>query len=230
MKEGHMNSREGVKRLKERMVPILERLGLAAILAALALFLFFKIAHEVSEPDTRHLDTAVSHFFQVRQTPMFHTTAELFSWVMGPIGIPATVTLSILWFWRRRRTRPDGVTMLVAVLGGWGLMDGLKALFPRTRPDASFANLGSSFPSGHAFFAVTIYGMLAYWLTRDVPPRQRRVTWAIACVMIVLVGFSRVFLGAHYPSDVAAGFVIGLPWLWGCLALPLAFRKSTTNK
>jgi membrane-associated phospholipid phosphatase len=89
-----------------------------------------------------------------------------------------------------------------------------------------FAHLGYSFPSGHSFFALVVYGMLAYWLTRDAPRRARRWGWALAVGLILLVGFSRVFLGEHYPSDVAAGYAVALPWLWGCLALPTAFHRG----
>jgi hypothetical protein len=65
---------------------------------------------------------------------------------------------------------------------------------------------------------------LAYLLSRDAPPRRRRQYWGATVVVILLVGFSRVFLGVHYPSDVVAGFLVALPWLWGCLALPQALR------
>jgi membrane-associated phospholipid phosphatase len=79
--------------------------------------------------------------------------------------------------------------------------------------------------SGHAFFALTIYGMLAYLLSRDAPPRRRWQYWGATLMVILLVGFSRVFLGVHYPSDVVAGFLVALPWLWGCPALPQALRS-----
>ena len=101
----------------------------------------------------------------------------------------------------------------------------LKALFHRPRPEVVFDNLGYSFPSGHSFFALVVYGMLAYWLTRDMPINRRGTTWTVAILAIFLVGFSRVFLGEHYPSDVAAGFAVAVPWLWGCLALPTLFHR-----
>jgi uncharacterized membrane protein YkvA (DUF1232 family) len=115
---------------------------------------------------------------------------------------------------------------LVAGVGGVGVVSGLKYLFHRPRPDAVFDVLGYSFPSGHSFFALVVYGFLAYVLTRDMVGRRKEWIW-LACVLaILLVGFSRVFLGEHYPSDVVAGFAVGLPWLWGCLALPTAFRRN----
>ena len=115
--------------------------------------------------------------------------------------------------------------MLVAIGGGELLIIGLKALFHRPRPSEVFAGLGYSFPSGHSFFAVTLYGMMAYWLTRATP--ARRWVWVPAVLLILAIGFSRIYLGVHYASDVLAGFCVGLPWLWACLALPTAFRPPS---
>ena len=64
--------------------------------------------------------------------------------------------------------------------------------------------------------------MIAYWLTQGDPPGRRWV-WLPAALLILLIGFSRIYLGVHYASDVLAGFCIGVPWLWACLALPAAF-------
>jgi undecaprenyl-diphosphatase len=142
------------------------------------------------------------------------------SWMAGSWGMTLVVTAALLGFCRARRLWPEGVALLVAAAGGVGLMIALKALFHRPRPAEIFSHLGYSFPSGHSFFALTIYGMLAYRLSRYAPPRHRPLIWAVAAALVLLVGFSRVFLGVHYPSDVTAGFLVALPWLWGCLALP----------
>ena len=55
---------------------------------------------------------------------------------------------------------------------------------------------------------------------------RRRWIWGAAAAFILLIGFSRIYLGVHYASDVLAGFCVGLPWLWACLALPAAFRQT----
>jgi uncharacterized membrane protein YkvA (DUF1232 family) len=68
--------------------------------------------------------------------------------------------------------------------------------------------------------------MVAYWLARDAPPRRQRWIWGIAIAGTLLMGFSRIYLGEHYPSDVAAAFAVGIPWVWGCLALPTAFHRG----
>ncbi len=135
------------------------------------------------------------------------------------------VLLSVAGFALKRRFFPDGLAMLIAGVGGVALIVGLKTLFQRPRPAEIFEHLGYSFPSGHSFFALVVYGMLAYWLTRDMAPRPKGLVWSVAVAAIFLVGFLRVFLSEHFPSDVAGGFAVAVPWLWGCLALPRAFHK-----
>jgi membrane-associated phospholipid phosphatase len=203
---------------------ILGRLTLAIAAAFVALFLFAYVAHEMLEGETRAFDTAAILFFRRHPSPGVHALMTAISWLAGTGPLIVTVLLAAAGFWRTGRFWPDGVSLLVASVGGAGVLLGLKDFFHRPRPDPVFARLGYSFPSGHAFFALTIYGMLAYLLSRDAPPRRRRQRWGATVVAILLVGFSRVFLGVHYPSDVVAGFLVALPWLWGCLALPQALR------
>lgn len=201
------------------------QLTLAALFALASLFVFVKIAHEMTEAGTLRFDRSVLHFFHTHSTPLFHALMKGVSWlaVLGPQSV--LVVLVVLYFATKRRFFPDGAALLLAGIGGAGLITGLKALFHRARPEVIYDRLGYSFPSGHSFFSLVLYGMLAYWLVRDLPPRRRRWAWGFAVFAIALVGFSRVFLGEHYPSDVAAGFAVAVPWLWGCLALPAAFHR-----
>jgi len=98
----------------------------------------------------------------------------------------------------------------------------LKQLFQRKRPLSPLlkAAKGLSFPSGHAIMAVTFYGLLIYILQHTIT-----IGWLnwfltiIVIVLILLIGFSRIYLRVHYASDVAAGFVIGLLWLLISLAV-----------
>lgn len=207
------------------LAPILGRVTLAIGFAMAAMFVFVTLAHEVAEGETRRFDATVLSFFHTHQSPGLYVLMHGASWLAGPIPQTGVLVLGIVGFTLAGRFWPDGLTMLLGGVGGAGLIIGLKRLFHRPRPEEIFAHLGYSFPSGHSFFALVVYGMLAYWLTRDAPPRSRRWGWALAITAILLVGFSRVFLGEHYPSDVAAGYAVALPWLWGCLALPTAFHR-----
>jgi undecaprenyl-diphosphatase len=99
---------------------------------------------------------------------------------------------------------------LVSLIGGEYLNSGLKGVFERPRPP--FAKKADwSFPSGHAQMSMICYGMLVYALVLLWPHRAWRI--ALVVLLILLIGFSRLLLGAHYPSDVLGGFAAGAAWL-----------------
>lgn len=206
--------------------PVIGRLTLAVLGAFLAMYIFVRLAHEMAEGETVLFDTTVLHFLQThRHAWLFHLMAAI-SWFGEPHALRLCVGVCILGFVLARRFWPDGLTFLLAAGGGGVLMYALKRLFHRPRPEAIFDSLGYSFPSGHSFFALVVYCMLAYWLGRDAPPRVRILVWVAAVTATLLMGFSRIYLGEHFPSDVAAGYAVAIPWVWGCLALPSAFHRG----
>lgn len=208
------------------LAPVVGRLTLAVLGAFLAMWVFVRLAHEMAEGETVLFDTTVLHFLQAhRQAWLFQVMAAI-SWFGGPQAQPLFVGVCVLGFILARRFWPDGLTFLLAAAGGGVLMYALKRFFHRPRPEAIFDVLGYSFPSGHSFFALVVYCMLAYWLGRDATPRVRIAVWTAAVAATLLMGFSRIYLGEHYPSDVAAGFAVAIPWVWGCLALPKAFHRG----
>jgi undecaprenyl-diphosphatase len=113
--------------------------------------------------------------------------------------------------------------LLAASAGGILLNDALKGLFARPRPDLALrlTDVRSlSFPSGHAMQSAIIYLTLATFLARAVQARALKAYFvAFAFLLSFLVGFSRVYLGVHYPSDVLAGWCAGLAWALVCWTL-----------
>jgi membrane-associated phospholipid phosphatase len=98
----------------------------------------------------------------------------------------------------------------------------LKQLFQRKRPLSPLlkAAKGLSFPSGHAIMAVTFYGLLIYIISYMITPDILRwVLTFLVVILIILIGFSRIYLRVHYASDVLGGFIIGLLWLMISLAV-----------
>jgi membrane-associated phospholipid phosphatase len=98
---------------------------------------------------------------------------------------------------------------------------GLKEYIHRARPpyyEAAHAS-GYSFPSGHSMAAFIAYGMLAYIVIQVIP--HRRARWGVVgglAALVLLIGFSRIFLGAHWLTDVAGGFAAGACWLGLCIS------------
>lgn len=127
---------------------------------------------------------------------------------MATIGVAAFLGLD-----RRYRAM---VFVLVAVLGGWGASFLLKDLFHRERP-TSVPHLMpayfSSFPSGHSMMSAIVYFTLGSLLSSMVSRRRLKAFFLIAAGFLsMVVGVSRLILGVHYPTDVAAGWVFGLAW------------------
>lgn len=211
------------------LAPVVGQLTLAVLAAVAAMYLFILLAHEMGEGETRQFDVATLQFLHAHRDPWLFAAMYWVSWLGGPHAQPYIFGLCILGFLLARRFWPDGLTLLIAGVGGTALIYVLKRLFHRPRPEVIFDALGYSFPSGHSFFALVLYCTLAYWLARDAPPHRRWWTWAIAIAATLLMGFSRMYLGEHFPSDVAAGYAIAIPWVWGCLALPGLFHRGGRN-
>jgi len=132
------------------------------------------------------------------------------------LGVVILATAALLL----RRGKLNDAALLVAAFGGAVVVNGLlKLLFHRSRPELSFVHLDTySFPSGHAAAAAATFTAGAWLLALRRPNVRARVLLALAAaVLIGIVGFSRLYLGAHYLSDVLAGFSFGLGWATLCL-------------
>ena len=123
--------------------------------------------------------------------------------------VPASL-LAPYWM-RRRGYGRHALALLLAMGGGWGLNELLKAYFHRPRPTTALLfQLGWSFPSGHAMMSMAFYGCLAWLLARE----YGRWGWATALLLwATLIGLTRVYLHVHNFTDVLAGFAGGLAWL-----------------
>ena len=134
----------------------------------------------------------------------------------------------IFFLWER--AWPALVTTIVAVPGGMLLNELIKAEVHRHRPfvDGWFVDWsGYSFASGHTIGATLLYGQLLLFLLPLIKSKQRqKLTIVFAAVLVVVVGFSRIALGAHYLSDVLAAIFLGVLWLMICAVLLKPIRDS----
>jgi membrane-associated phospholipid phosphatase len=133
-----------------------------------------------------------------------------------------------IWLFTRHSPRLAWWTLVTSLVGGL-LGAVLKAIVGRARPvlDDPVAHAGgSSFPSGHALGSVVGCGVLLLVLSPLLSAGWRRVAWAVAVVIVLLVGFDRIALGVHYLSDVVAGWVVGLGWVALTAAAFEAWRRE----
>jgi undecaprenyl-diphosphatase len=126
-------------------------------------------------------------------------------WVNWPLRVAALIFLAAKRRWLQL------VAFAFAILTSEILIGALKAAYARPRPpDGLIATNGFSFPSGHATLSMVAYGTLAILVSRSRLPVQVRILFmGLAGVVVFLVGLSRIWLGAHYPSDVVAGWTTG---------------------
>ena len=135
--------------------------------------------------------------------------------------IPANLIL-IFYFLLVKKQTWFYIRVITIAISSLVLMLLLKQLFQRKRPLSPLlkAAKGLSFPSGHAIMAVTFYGLLIYVLQHSVTiDWPKWLVTVLVTVLIIMIGFSRIYLRVHYASDVAAGFLIGLLWLLISLAV-----------
>jgi len=142
---------------------------------------------------------------------------DIFSWVtlLGKSEVILffiTISISVLWLWQKKYCI---FPLLLAVTGSTTFTYLGKLAFHRPRPEtALYAEQSFSFPSGHATIAVAFYGYLAYLLIRSVQSWSGKVNIFFAtALLIIAIGFSRIYLGVHYVSDVWSGYLVGAMWL-----------------
>lgn len=166
------------------------------------------------------VDLRVHNWFVAQRTPWLTSFFRFMTTLGNTTTIIVVVSLAVglliafrLWF--------DIAFLLAATIGTSILTTLMKSVVGRGRPelvDRLVTATGNSFPSGHSSQAVACYGALAYLASRHVTSRRARIWIGLtAAVLIFLIGISRVYLGVHWPSDVIAGWSLGLCWLAGLI-------------
>jgi len=148
-----------------------------------------------------------------------------------PVVMFGTIGL-LLFFWHRGAR--DYIRLVLITMSGAGILDGtLKLAFHRVRPDPFFGTKPNtySFPSGHALISLCFYGLIAGMLSLRLGKNwQRGVVWTVAILLIAGIGFSRIYLGVHWPSDVLAGYSAALIWMGAIRQLAQHLEKRHLRK
>jgi len=188
--------------------------GAIAVIVLIALFLF--IGHEIPTHDalTRG-DAAINAWMDSHNTEPGETIFTWVSYIGAPV-LAVTVAISLIVFARRHDWFHVCAVALVTG-GGLALSTILKLVFHRARPltAAEFMTHPSySFPSGHSMNSMIAYGFLLVLLLDRVHERGRRVALVLGGVVVIgAIGFSRVYLGVHFLTDVVGGWLAGAAWL-----------------
>jgi len=155
------------------------------------------------------------HGVALQSSPITQDVA-IFGSYLGEQGVLAIGAVLALYF-LFKRFWPELSMVVIAWLGEGAIWLVLSQYFNRARPllGVSFWTRapGPGFPSGHSFSAVLCFGLLAYLLAPRIRSRFWQIAVSVAAVLIILyIGYSRVFVGDHYPTDVLAGYALGIAW------------------
>ncbi len=192
--------------------------GMAAVAGTAA---FAWIASHVRAGRTQAFDEAVLDYMGRHRSPLLEQAMLEITFLGTGLVVVVIAVVAATFLWLSQHRYPAAL-LVVATLGEIVLNNVMKLGFARPRPHLftwGTQAMSSSFPSGHAMSAAVVYGTVAYLAARLQRRRWARVvTFLVAAVMILLICFSRLYLGVHYPSDVAAGAVVGLAWAGFCMA------------
>jgi undecaprenyl-diphosphatase len=205
---------------------------LAGALATIGLtWLFLAMAEEIPEQSTQvQVDQAIARWLEAHGTEPGETILSVVSSFGAPVLVALVVGTILYFAWRRDRL--TAVALALTSGGGVLLSNVLKLVFHRGRPATAIEFITTptwSFPSGHALNSVVSYGFLTMLLLERIHDRRNQVAVILAAVIIIIaVGFSRLYLGVHYLSDVTGGWIAGAAWLIVC-ASAYRFARSARS-
>jgi membrane protein DedA with SNARE-associated domain/membrane-associated phospholipid phosphatase len=200
---------------------------------ALAAWAFGGLTQDVAgHDDTVLADPHVTAWVVAHRTEWLTGALQILTWLGSTAFIiPAGLATGLYFLVRRRDWRPLAL-LTAAVAGAVGLYHIVKPLVGRPRPPAEIwigHYTGGAFPSGHATQSAAFYAMLAIVLGAGLSARRRAFLWSAAALVVLVVGASRIYLGAHWLTDVLAGYALGACWVAIVVAVLLITSPGTSS-
>jgi len=198
------------------------------IAALICVWVFAKITEDIVTGDPLiQFDLLVASRLQSHATPTITMILILVTTLGSPLVLFVCLTAIVLYqYWKKWWYIR---IWLLGAFGGEIINQSLKYVIQRPRPDPNYFLVhayGYSFPSGHAMLSLVTYGLLAYFLVLKLRSgTARTITICGFAILIVLIGFSRLYLQVHYFSDVVAGYAAGGVWLATCILVAEHLRR-----
>lgn len=190
-------------------------IGAAAVFAAL-------LDEAGNGSELTGVDNVVYHSLQLLRTPLMDRVMVVITALGDWQVLFAVVIVLLAWLvWHRRRSA--ALHWLAAVAFAQLLIQAVKVITNVPRPVDVYAGASTfSFPSGHATSSMVVYGFLAVLVARELPPARRWMAYVAVAPLVILIAFSRLYLGVHWLSDVVGGLSLGLAWV---ALLGIAYRR-----
>ena len=224
-----MSSQATIFFLRALKVARTEMAALTALMvAALGVMTFVEVADDMTEADGQALDHQILALMRPYADdpgrpwgPWWLKEAAADITSLGGISVLGLFALIVIIFLLSQRKWLSSLLLALGLIGGVLLSEGLKAVFERERPPIvmqAVETINASFPSGHALLSAVFYLSVAVMLTRAFPRQRFKIfVLGVGMTMALLVGLTRIYLGAHWASDVFAGWAVGAAWamaLW----------------
>jgi PAP2 superfamily len=186
------------------------------VLAGLALWFFKKQADQVVDGDADRYDKAFMEVVHQIDHPAVQNVLHVATQLGSHIAIGTAAGVTALMMMRRGR-KHDAMTVLVSTGGAMVINTVLKNIFQRQRPIEMARRIelpaSHSFPSGHSLLSAATYPIVVHHFVEDQSLPVQALAHTLVGMVILSVGFSRIYFGVHFPSDVLGGFAAGFGWL-----------------
>jgi undecaprenyl-diphosphatase len=206
--------REGKRR--QHFLPLAIGRSGGVVLAALAFWFFTKQAENVVDGDADRYDDAIMDAVHRIDNPAMNHTMHAITQLGSHWAIGTAAGVTVLLMLRKGR-KHDAWTVAISTGGAMAINTILKNVFQRRRPVELARKIklpsSHSFPSGHSLLSAATYPIVVHHLVEKQSLAVQSVAHTFAGMIILSVGFSRVYFGVHFPSDVLGGFAAGFGWL-----------------
>ncbi|MBK5445447.1 phosphatase PAP2 family protein [Peribacillus sp. TH16] len=192
---------------------------ITVILLCMIIFIF--LMNEVQNGKVLAFDEFILDHLTVVENTYLFTFFKSITYFGSSIFIGFGSLLFILYLWMKKKDYLAIAVFSIGVAGGDLLKRGIKNLIQRERPENHLVNAaGFSFPSGHSMVGLIFFSMIAYFIIKEV--KSKSVKWGVGIsftLLVLVIGISRIALKVHFPTDVLAGFVLGVGYSLTCLCL-----------
>ena len=211
----------------------------ALFIATLGVMTFVELADDMTEADGRAFDQAVLDAMRPGAMadpwgPGWLETAALDLTALGGTAVLTLFAIIVLGFLILQRKRLSALLLALGLAGGVALSEGLKAVFGRERPPEELQaveTLNASFPSGPSLLSAVFYLSIGVMLTRAFAQKRfKAYIIGVAGMLTLIVGLTRVYLAAHWASDVLAGWSVGAAWAMALWLIAYAVQRRQSSR